>query len=123
MFFSLWRLVRPSQDGERGERLTNTLFGVKDGGHHHRKRALALTSLRRTLRRCAQKNPYGITDTKVPVKHQHTSSKRYEGTFVRRREFLRKISKSYGKSTLSFLKVLIRMKVPPSVAHFSMVTR
>ena len=24
--FSVWRLVRPSQDGERGERLTNTLF-------------------------------------------------------------------------------------------------
>ena len=29
-FFSLWRLVRPSQDGERGERLTNTLFGAKN---------------------------------------------------------------------------------------------
>ena len=52
MFFSLWRLVRPNQDGERGERLTNTLFGAKDGGHHHRKRTSALTSLRRSIRRC-----------------------------------------------------------------------
>ena len=52
-FFSLWRPVRPSQDGERGERLTNTLFGAKDGGRHHQQRALVLTSLRRTMRRCA----------------------------------------------------------------------
>ena len=36
--------VRPSQDGERGERLTNTLSGAKHGGHHHQERALALTS-------------------------------------------------------------------------------
>ena len=28
--FPLWHLVRPSQDGERGERLTNTLFGAKN---------------------------------------------------------------------------------------------
>ena len=33
--FSLWRLVRLSQDGERAERLTNTLFGAKHGGQHH----------------------------------------------------------------------------------------
>ena len=53
MFFSLGRLVRPSQDGERGERLTNTLFGAKIGGRHRQERALVLTSLRRTKRRCA----------------------------------------------------------------------
>ena len=48
--------MAPSQaqsDGERGERLTNTLFGAKDGGRHHQQRALVLTSLRRTMRRCA----------------------------------------------------------------------
>ena len=53
VFLSLWRLVRPSQDGKRGERLANTLFGAKDGGRHRQGRALALTSLRRTMRRCA----------------------------------------------------------------------
>ena len=53
VFFPLWRLVRPSQDGERGERLTNTLLGAKDGGRRHQERASALTSLRRTMRRCA----------------------------------------------------------------------
>ena len=46
-------LVRPNQDGERGERLTNTLFGAKDGERHRQERALVLTSLRRTMRRCA----------------------------------------------------------------------
>ena len=51
VFFSLWRLVRPSQDGERGERLTNTPFGAKDGGRHRQERALVLTSLRRLTRR------------------------------------------------------------------------
>ena len=51
--FPLWHLVRPSQDGERGERLTNTLFGAKDGGRHRQERALVLTSLRRTMRRRA----------------------------------------------------------------------
>jgi len=29
---SLWRLVRPSQDGESAERLINALFGAKHGG-------------------------------------------------------------------------------------------
>ena len=54
MFFYLWRLlVRPNQDGERAERLINTLFGAKDGGLHRQERALALTSLRCTRRRCA----------------------------------------------------------------------
>ena len=48
MFFPLWHLVRPSQDGERGERLTNTPFGAKDGGRHRQERAVVLTSLRRT---------------------------------------------------------------------------
>ena len=43
--------MAPSKDGERTERLTNTLFGAKDGGHHHRKRTSTLTSLRRTKRR------------------------------------------------------------------------
>ena len=50
MFFPLWRLVRPSQDGERGKRLTNTPFGAQDGGRHRQERALALTSLRPTIR-------------------------------------------------------------------------
>jgi hypothetical protein len=37
--------VRPSQDGERGERLTNTPFGAKeDGGRHRQEHALVLTS-------------------------------------------------------------------------------
>ena len=27
--FSLWRLIRPSQDGERAEPLANMLFGAK----------------------------------------------------------------------------------------------
>ena len=35
-FLPLRRLVKPNQDGERGERLTNTLFGAKIGGHDHR---------------------------------------------------------------------------------------
>ena len=30
----------PIQDGERGERVTNTLSGAKHGGHHHQERAL-----------------------------------------------------------------------------------
>ena len=38
--FPLFRLVRPSRDGERGERLTNTLFGAKDGGRHRQERAV-----------------------------------------------------------------------------------
>ena len=45
--------MAPSQDGERAERLTNTLFGAKIGGRHRQERALVLTSLRRTKRRCA----------------------------------------------------------------------
>ena len=45
--------MAPSEDGERAERLTNTLFGAKDGGYRHRERTSALTSLRRTKRRCA----------------------------------------------------------------------
>ena len=45
--------MAPSQDGERGERLTNTLFGAKDGGRHRQERASELTSLHRTMRRCA----------------------------------------------------------------------
>ena len=52
-YFPLWRLVRPSEDGERAERLTNTLFGAKDGGQHHQERTSASTSLRRMIRRCA----------------------------------------------------------------------
>ena len=45
--------MAPSQDGERAERLTYTLFGAKDGGRHHQERASALTSLRRQIRCCA----------------------------------------------------------------------
>ena len=45
--------MAPSQDGERAERLTNALFGAKDGGRHHQERASALTSLRRQIRCCA----------------------------------------------------------------------
>ena len=45
--------MRPSEDGESAERLTNTLFGAKHGGQHRQERALALTSLRCTRRRCA----------------------------------------------------------------------
>ena len=41
------------EDGERAERLTNTLFGAKDGGRHRQERAVVLTSLRRTRRCCA----------------------------------------------------------------------
>ena len=33
--YEVLRLVRPSEDGERAERLTNTLFGAKHGGQHH----------------------------------------------------------------------------------------
>ena len=53
MFFPLWRLVGPSQDGECGEQLTNVPFGAKYGGRHRQERALVLTSLRFTIRRCA----------------------------------------------------------------------
>ena len=45
--------MAPSEDSERAERLTNTLFGAKDGGRHRQERAVILTSLRRTRRRCA----------------------------------------------------------------------
>ena len=45
--------MAPSEDGERAERLTSTLFGAKDGGRHHQERASALTSLRRQIRCCA----------------------------------------------------------------------
>ena len=45
--------MAPSQGGERAERLTNTLFGAKAGGQHCQERALGLTSLRCTRRRCA----------------------------------------------------------------------
>ena len=40
--------MAPSEDGERAERLANTLFGAKDGGRHRQERAVVLTSLRRT---------------------------------------------------------------------------
>ena len=62
VFFSVWRLVRPTQDGERGERLTNTLSGAKDGGHHHQERALALTSLRRQILRYLLEGIYICTN-------------------------------------------------------------
>ena len=42
-----------SEDGERAERLTNTLFGAKDGGRHRQERTSALTSLRCQIRCCA----------------------------------------------------------------------
>ena len=45
--------MAPSQEGERAERLTNTLLGAKDGGRHHQERTSASTSLRCTRRRCA----------------------------------------------------------------------
>ena len=45
--------MAPSVDGERARQLANTLLGAKDGGRHHQQRALVLTSLRRTKRRCA----------------------------------------------------------------------
>ena len=45
--------MAPSQDSERAERLTNTLFGAKDVGRHRQERALVLTSLRCTIRRRA----------------------------------------------------------------------
>ena len=46
--------MAPCGYGERAERLTNTLFGAKDGGGRHRQEcAVVLTSLRRTKRRCA----------------------------------------------------------------------
>ena len=45
VFFFLWRLVRPFQEGERAERLTNTLFGAKDGGQHRQEGALAYRTL------------------------------------------------------------------------------
>ena len=37
--------MAPSEDGERAERLTNTLFGAKDGGRQRQERAVVLTSL------------------------------------------------------------------------------
>ena len=40
--------MAPSEDGERAERLTITLFGAKDGGRHRQESAVVLTSLRRT---------------------------------------------------------------------------
>ena len=46
MFSSLWRLVRPRQDGERVERLTNTLLAPKMEDDIVRS-AVVLTSLRR----------------------------------------------------------------------------
>ena len=45
--------MAPREDGERAERLANTLFGAKDGGRHRQERASVLTSLRRTKRRRA----------------------------------------------------------------------
>ena len=45
--------MAPSVYGERARQLANTLLGAKDGGRHHQERALVLTSLRRTMRRCA----------------------------------------------------------------------
>ena len=45
--------MAPSEDGGRAERLTYTLFGAKDGGHHHPKRTSDLTSLRCQIRCCA----------------------------------------------------------------------
>ena len=52
-FFPYGAQFPTSEDGERAERLTSTLFGAEDGGRHHQGHALALTSLRRTSRRCA----------------------------------------------------------------------
>ena len=46
--------MAPSVDGERARQLAITLLGAKDGGRHHQERALALTSLSRQMRRCAQ---------------------------------------------------------------------
>ena len=75
VFFSAWRQVRPIQDGERGERVTNTLSGAKHGGHHHQERALVLTSLCRTKLSIKVPHPNEIQnpdrarfDTKVPSK-------------------------------------------------------
>ena len=68
--------MAPSQDGERAERLTNTPFGAKDGGHHHRKRTLVLTSLRRTKRRCALATTISwfceLIDRQLPYKYLDT---------------------------------------------------
>ena len=73
VFFSVWRVVRLPQDGERGERLTDTLSGAKHGGHHHQERALVLTSLCRTKLSIKVPHPNEIQnpdrarfDTKVP---------------------------------------------------------
>ena len=52
MFFPLWRLVRPRQDGERARQLAITLLGAKIGGRHYQERALVLTSLRHQTRCC-----------------------------------------------------------------------
>ena len=51
-FFSVWRLVRPRQDGERARQLAITLLGAKIGGRHYQERALVLTSLRHQTRCC-----------------------------------------------------------------------
>ena len=46
--------MAPSREGERAERLTNTLLGAKDGvTKHHQQRTSASTSLRRMIRRFA----------------------------------------------------------------------
>jgi len=88
--------MAPSEDGERAERLTNTLFGAKDGGRHHQERALALTSLRRQSRRCAlattiswfcelidRQLPYKYLDT-YAISHQ-PSATQAQRRFVRRK--------------------------------------
>ena len=89
VFFSVWRLVRPTQDGERGERLTNTLSGAKDGGHHHQERALVLTSLCRTK-----------LSIKVPHPNEIQNPDRarfdiYEGTFEGRYSLHAKVTFTY----------------------------
>ena len=45
--------MAPCQEGERAERLTNTLPGAKHGGRHRRQCTSASMSLRRMIRRCS----------------------------------------------------------------------
>ena len=73
--------MAPCVDGERARQLAIALLGAKDGGRHHHERALALTSLRRQIWRCAWATPMSRNDffiitihTITPVGKQYKDS-------------------------------------------------
>ena len=77
--------MAPSVDGERAERLTNTLLGAKDGGHHHPKRASALTSLRRQIRCCALATTISWFDELIDRQLAHETVAQAQRRIVRRK--------------------------------------